>query len=576
MMKWLLLLIPATLCAQNPILSGTVASGVDGCVYGNGSYNLNMIDGNGNDMTPGYIVYVGGIPISIRNLQGTLDGFGHFSQPVMSNASISTPAGTQWKLNICSQTAPGAPPQRCFKYTTPVSANLDLTSALTSIAPPLGCPGGNPNAVLKNTTSPQTMLGPLNTPALNTIVYPVPGTGTISTAIAAAPSGITIQLQCGTYTDNLHITTSNIILQGAGVNCTTLQPTTSADMVSVDSTGGAIQYFQMRDLTLNNTGAFSSSDGFVITGPVNQINDWHHLENINIQGFRHGINLSGRTIWSTFENVHIGASLSDGIYAVTAAVLNHIAFRDGQINNSQGYGVNWQNSNTNASLSTEWDHVNVENNGASGTLANCAGMLISGVGTMSIHDGYFEANCTTTPDSLGADIRITGTFAQALDIRSNLIWSVTNFGIWNDAIQTTGEYSGNKIVNQTTKTVKIQTTNSLSNILIGPNLIGGDMLIIPDGGGNTHTTLDGSYAIAQTWYGNLTVPNFVATGTITGFTINYTNFLQFNGTSISPAITTFGSPPTVGQAACIKSTGPPVTIGYCSTVVGAGGACTCN
>jgi hypothetical protein len=34
--------------------------------------------------------------------------------------------------------------------------------------------------------------------------------------------------------------------------------------------------------------------------------------------------------------------------------------------------------------------------------------------------------------------------------------------------------------------------------------------------------------------------------------------------------------PTVNQAACIKAAGPPVVIGYCSTVVSAGGACTCN
>lgn len=33
---------------------------------------------------------------------------------------------------------------------------------------------------------------------------------------------------------------------------------------------------------------------------------------------------------------------------------------------------------------------------------------------------------------------------------------------------------------------------------------------------------------------------------------------------------------TLNQAACIKSAGPPVTIGICSTVVSAGGACTCS
>ena|ERR1035438_10366668 len=33
---------------------------------------------------------------------------------------------------------------------------------------------------------------------------------------------------------------------------------------------------------------------------------------------------------------------------------------------------------------------------------------------------------------------------------------------------------------------------------------------------------------------------------------------------------------TINQAACIKSAGPPTVIGYCSTVVGSGGGCTCN
>lgn len=34
--------------------------------------------------------------------------------------------------------------------------------------------------------------------------------------------------------------------------------------------------------------------------------------------------------------------------------------------------------------------------------------------------------------------------------------------------------------------------------------------------------------------------------------------------------------PTVGHAACIKAAGPPVVIGFCSTVVSTSGSCTCN
>jgi hypothetical protein len=52
---------------------------------------------------------------------------------------------------------------------------------------------------------------------------------------------------------------------------------------------------------------------------------------------------------------------------------------------------------------------------------------------------------------------------------------------------------------------------------------------------------------------------------------NGPNWWELSGTQ---SVTT--ATPTVGQAACVKAAGPPVVIGYCSTVVGAGGACTCN
>lgn len=60
---------------------------------------------------------------------------------------------------------------------------------------------------------------------------------------------------------------------------------------------------------------------------------------------------------------------------------------------------------------------------------------------------------------------------------------------------------------------------------------------------------------------------------------------QFNGsdvvtdaniTAALPAVVPQVGTPTAGQAACIKAAGPPVVIGYCSTVVSSSGACTCN
>jgi len=66
-------------------------------------------------------------------------------------------------------------------------------------------------------------------------------------------------------------------------------------------------------------------------------------------------------------------------------------------------------------------------------------------------------------------------------------------------------------------------------------------------------------------------------GTNSAFGTNDENNITIRSTIISGSnsVPVTGSP-TVGQASCIKSSGPPIVIGYCSTVVGAGGACTCN
>ena len=46
-----------------------------------------------------------------------------------------------------------------------------------------------------------------------------------------------------------------------------------------------------------------------------------------------------------------------------------------------------------------------------------------------------------------------------------------------------------------------------------------------------------------------------------------------NGVDVAKALT--GSTASTGQAACIYAAGPPIVIGHCTSVVGAGGACTC-
>ena len=313
----------------------------------------------------------------------------------------------------------------------------------------------------------------------------LPGNGTISAVLANNPTGnVRIRLACGSYYDNLRFAAvSNVVIQGAGTNCTNLYPLSSAPgyMVSIDNTNGAMQYISLRDLTMTNQSGFTLTDGILITGSQNNINDWHYFQNLIINGFRNNLNITGRTIWTTFDNVHFASALNNGVNAATSAVVNHIAFRDGQVNNSANYGVYWANSNSQVSQSIDFDHFNVEANGQSGTLANCAGLYMNGVGAGSVTNSYFEANCTTVPDGTGADVRLDGTYAQAFDIRSNLLWSTTNYSILNTTTETTGTYEGNRFGGAVN--IKTVTQHVLSKIVVGANMLSGPLTYVLDGSG---------------------------------------------------------------------------------------------
>jgi hypothetical protein len=495
----------------------------------------------------------------------------------------------------------------------------------------------NPSAAGASGT--QTINGPIGAPSINTILYASPGTSTVSPLIAANPSGnVEIVLPCGTYLDNLVVTGSNIIFQGGGVNCVYLQPRINVAVLSINaSSSNTIQYIQMRDMTLQNQGGFTS-DGIDITGPPNQINDWHHLENVRINGFEYGVNIIGRTIWTTFDNVHIGDSLNTGLYTNSASAIYHFVYRGGQINNSQSYGVYWVNTNPNVSQSIIFDHVNIEDNGLSGTQTNCAGLYMNGVGSGQYTNGYMEANCVANPDQLGADVRLDGTYVQAFDVRSSLMWSTTNFSIYNTAVQSTGLYEGNRFGGSTN--IKVATSNRLSNIIVGPNFFSAGNIYAPDSGGNDHVTdltaakksvtainsvtnntipvtnqaylefLDGTFTVNTMTGGYAGQVLTIAARTATSVTL--TNSSSTNGfslpngatvvlptgssadfiqggdgfwrllgptasTSLTDASTIEHSSPTVtpGQLACIKAAGPPPIIGTCTAVSGA--TCTsCN
>lgn len=117
----------------------------------------------------------------------------------------------------------------------------------------------------------------------------------------------------------------------------------------------------------------------------------------------------------------------------------------------------------------------------------------------------------------------------------------------------------------------IQLLASSNNVIANNGIFGvASTGISLDSSSNNNTGLDTNSIVTSSFSGAAitnagTNPAAFRNGmTVTGTITNGSNTVPNVGT------------PTVNQAACIKAAGPPVVIGYCSTVVSSGGACTCN
>lgn len=97
---FLALLMPSILCAQSTVVSGTVIDG-DGQHWFAGTFQVTFIPS-----VPGQYTWTGGpFGPAQQNVQGLLDGTGHYSVSLPSNNALS-PSGSHWQLTVTSATRP--------------------------------------------------------------------------------------------------------------------------------------------------------------------------------------------------------------------------------------------------------------------------------------------------------------------------------------------------------------------------------------------------------------------------------------------------------------------------------------
>ena len=330
--------------------------------------------------------------------------------------------------------------------------------------------------------------------------------GSIQAAINSYPSGpVQIYLNCGVYTENILITTSDVRLLGEERGCVQIQPADpTLPAISIDATNtGGIDFDEVSDLTIVCPTGVTCSDGLKITGrtDIAQQNDFHKFSRLGVYGaFQNGINLAGRTIWTVFENIEVGNAINNGINVVSSGTTNELTFRNVRTAHNKGYGIYVNNTQVDLANGILFDKVNVEYNGTNTSLANCAGIYLTGIAQANIQNSYFEANCQgNTADKTAAQVRLTGTYAESVNItNSNFNLQYGEGGIYNDAVLSTGNYSGNKFdTSANTFTMYIATTHPASNIVIGENF-NSSPIIVPDVNGVTHVRMHSPFGFDYT------------------------------------------------------------------------------
>lgn len=349
--------------------------------------------------------------------------------------------------------------------------------------------------ILKNPTPAQIKAPPSIMTARNAY-------GSIQAAISSIPSGpVDVYLTCGTYVENIVITTSDVRIHGAERGCVILQPANPAlPVITIDATNtNGIDFDEVSDLTISCPSGTSCSDGLKIMGrtDIGQINDFHKFSRLGVYGpFQNGINLAGRTIWSEFENLEVEYARQNGINIASAGTTNELTFRNTRSAWNYGYGIYVNNTQVDLANGILFDTVNAEYNGQNTALSNCAGIYLTGVAQANIQNSYFEGNCQgNTADKTAAEVRLTGTFAQSVNItNSNFNLQYGEGGIYNDAFLTTGNYSGNKFDTSSNNfTIYIATSHAESSIVVGENF-NSNPIVVPDGNGVTHVRMLSPFA----------------------------------------------------------------------------------
>lgn len=176
-----------------------------------------------------------------------------------------------------------------------------------------------------------------------------------------------IDVPAGTFLANIDLSNiSSKTIRGAGRYSTFIRNFGAGPAIRLGNETAPCQLHKITDLAIikRTSPSYPDIDGILIAGldvsdSIQQ--EWHCFENLWIQGFRYGIHVQGKLIWTNFKNIHSTLCV-DGIRFAPKNNVSQIQFDMCRFGGNSGHGAYFSKSVNDTFNAIKFNHCTFESN----------------------------------------------------------------------------------------------------------------------------------------------------------------------------------------------------------------------
>ena len=280
------------------------------------------------------------------------------------------------------------------------------------------------------------------------------GTTNDTTAFTnAISSSKYIYIPAGTYLVNIDLAGKRgYTFKGAGRDVTNLKNFSDNAVFTLDATSSDCKFNVFEGFRIINRDktTYTNAVGFYQQGLGSNECDFNEFRSLEIVSMKHGFQFTTRSVWNSFEDVHVYDSISDGFRAVVTDNCSGFSFRQCRFGQNAGHGMYVSKASGDLLANWTFNNVTFEKNDLNGLYVSGAA---SGLQGWVLSGCYFEENTKTVAASATsprkANIFIDAQNCYGLVIDGNSLYgtplaTALDWGIYISSTNATGRIGPNR------------------------------------------------------------------------------------------------------------------------------------